>query len=106
MSNQYQSNKSIQFSSIMKAWKLESWGSLVVQWLRICLPMQETKVQSLAWEDATCCRATEPVCPRVCALQKRSHHNEKPSHCNGERPSIATTSESLYGAMKTQHRQK
>ena len=25
--------------------------SLVVQWLRIYLPMQETQVQSLGWED-------------------------------------------------------
>ena len=29
--------------------------SLVVQWLRICLPMQGTRVQSLVWEDSTCC---------------------------------------------------
>ena len=28
--------------------------SLVVQWLRICLPMQGTRVQSLVWEDCTC----------------------------------------------------
>ena len=27
------------------------WASLVVQWKRICLPMQETRVQSLGWED-------------------------------------------------------
>ena len=26
------------------------WTSLVVQWLRICLSMQETRVQSLVWE--------------------------------------------------------
>ena len=36
--------------------------SLVVQWLRICLPMQETRVRSLVWEDPTCHRATKPVC--------------------------------------------
>ena len=28
--------------------------SLVVQWLRIHLPMQGTWVQSLVWEDPTC----------------------------------------------------
>ena len=27
------------------------WSSLVAQWLRICLPMPETLVQSLGWKD-------------------------------------------------------
>ena len=27
------------------------WASLVAQWLRICLPMQEARVQFLGWED-------------------------------------------------------
>ena len=35
--------------------------SLVVQWLKICLPMQGTWVQSLVWEDPTCHRAAKPV---------------------------------------------
>ena len=35
--------------------------SLVVHWLRICLPMQGTYFQSLVWEDPTCCRATKSV---------------------------------------------
>ena len=30
--------------------KMLPWISLVVQWLRICLPMQRTQVQSLAGE--------------------------------------------------------
>ena len=30
-----------------------SWTSLVVQWLKICLPMQGTRVWSLIWEDFT-----------------------------------------------------
>ena len=34
---------------------------LVVQWLRICLAMQGTPVQSLAWGDPTCHAATKPV---------------------------------------------
>ena len=37
------------------------WASLVAQWLRICLPMQGTRVQALVWEDPTCRRATRPV---------------------------------------------
>ena len=36
-------------------------ASLVVQWLRICLPMQGTRVQALVWEDPTCRGATRPV---------------------------------------------
>ena len=35
--------------------------SLVVQWLRICLPVQRTWVRALVWEDPTCHRATKPV---------------------------------------------
>ena len=31
-----------------------TWASQVVQWLRICLPMQETWVRSLIWEDSIC----------------------------------------------------
>ena len=38
-----------------------TWASLVTQWLRICLPMQGTRVRALVWEDPTCCRATGPV---------------------------------------------
>ena len=36
-------------------------ASLVAQWLRICLPMQGTRVQALVWEDLTCRGATKPV---------------------------------------------
>ena len=38
-------------------------ASLVVQWLRIRLPMQATRVRALVWEDPTCCGATttEPM---------------------------------------------
>ena len=47
------------FSVILK--KLFSTGiSLVVQWLRICLPVLETRVPSPVWEDPTCLSATKP----------------------------------------------
>ena len=36
-------------------------NSLVAQWLRIHLPMQGTRVQSLVREDPACRRATKPV---------------------------------------------
>ena len=39
----------------------EGLASLVVQWLRICLPMQGTRVRALVWEDPTCHGATKPV---------------------------------------------
>ena len=84
-------------------------ASLVAQWLRICLPMQRTQVQALVREDPTCRGATKPVHHNywACALEpvshnywahvpqllkptrlepvlsnKRSHRDEKPTHCN------------------------
>ena len=41
--------------------KSYSRASLVAQWLRICLPMQGTRVRALVWEDPTCRGATRPV---------------------------------------------
>ena len=35
--------------------------SLVVQWFRIHLPVQETRVQSMLWEDPTINKATKPL---------------------------------------------
>ena len=34
---------------------------LVAQQLRICLPMQESWVQSMVWEDPICHGATKPL---------------------------------------------
>ena len=53
--------------------------------VRICLPMQGTRVRSLGWEDHTCLGATKPV-PR----SKRSRCNEKPEHCNEEPQPLLT----------------
>ena len=39
--------------------------SLVVQWLRICLPAQGTQVQSLVQEVSTCLGAAKPVHPQL-----------------------------------------
>ena len=92
--------------------KLKGSGtSLVVQWLRIRLPMQGSRVQALVRQDPTCRGATKPVrhnywaCTLeptshnywACMLQllkpmrlepvlrsKRSHHSEKPTHRNEE----------------------
>ena len=81
----------------------------MAEWLRIRLPTQGTRVQSLVQEDPTCHRATKSVCHNywACALEpvshnywahmlqlwkpaclepvllnKRSHHNKKPEHHN------------------------
>ena len=84
-------------------------ASLVAQWLRICLPMQGTRVRALVWEDPTCRGATRPVshsywaCPSgACAPQQERpqqwearaprwrvaptrHNQRKPSHRNPTR---------------------
>ena len=41
-------------------------SSLVMQWQRILLPMQETMgLRPLVQEDPTCCRVTKPLCSRA-----------------------------------------
>ena len=44
---------------VCKNWR--PWASLVAQWLRICLPMQGTRVRALVWEDPTCRGVIKPV---------------------------------------------
>ena len=44
-------------STVKRTWR----ASLVAQWLRICLPMQGTRVRALVWEDPTCRGAAKPV---------------------------------------------
>ena len=55
--------------------KVPSRTSLVVQWLRIHLPMQETQVQSLLQESSSCLGKTKPMCHNYWAsmfLNKKS----------------------------------
>ena len=49
---------------------------LVAQQLRICLPMQGTRVRALVQEDPTCCGATKPVHHNywACALEPVTHN--------------------------------
>ena len=56
--------------------KYSTGTSLVVQWLRIRLPMQGTQVQSLVREDPTCRGATKPMHHNywACALEPASHN--------------------------------
>ena len=62
--------------SLNKKTERKSWTSLVVQWLRIHLPMQGTRVWALVQEDPTCRRATKPVCHNywACALEPTCHN--------------------------------
>ena len=46
---------------LMRLFKDEYGTSLVVQGLRIRLPMQGTQVRALVRDDPTCCGATKPV---------------------------------------------
>ena len=72
-------------------------ASLVTQWLRIHLPIQGTWVRALIWEDprsrpqllslrsrARKPQLLKPTCLEPMLCNKRSHHNEKPTHCNEE----------------------
>ena len=62
------------------------WGtSLVVQWLRIRLPMQGTWVRSLDWEDPTCRGATKSVRHNYWAHTRHNYwspHALGPTCCN------------------------
>ena len=56
--------RKIKFQYHFEPWiinKNDLGASLVAQWLRICLPMQGTRVQALVWEDPTCHGATKPL---------------------------------------------
>ena len=68
--------------------KVVNGTSLVVQWLRIRLPMQRTQVRSLVQEDPTCWRIFKPK------------HLLKNTLC------AAMTRESQWETARTQHGQK
>ena len=57
------------------------WVFPVAQWLRVCLPVQGTQVQSLVWEDPACQLATKSA-----SGNKRRHRSEKSMHHNTEQP--------------------
>ena len=52
----------------------------MAQWLRICLPMQGTRVRSLVREDLTCHGGTKPVCHNywACTLEPVCHNYWSP----------------------------
>ena len=64
--------------------------SLVVQWLRIRLPVQETWLWALVREDPTCCGAPEPQLLSLCS---RAHEPQLLSPC-------ATTTEACVSRAR------
>ena len=87
--------------------------SLVVESIRIQLPMQRTRFQSLVWEDSTCWEAAKPMhhnywslCLEPVSHNKRSYHDKQPMHCNEGQPQLDATRESPHAAKKIQHNQK
>ena len=81
---QYRETRAINFNNIFfrRPW--------VVLWLRICQPMQGTQVRSLVREDFACLGAAKSMghtywslhAPEPVLHTKKSHHSEKPMHCN------------------------
>ena len=62
-------------------------ASLMAQRERICLPVQETRVRSLVWEDPTCHRATKSMHHNcwACAVESGSYTTE-PEHARACAP--------------------
>ena len=49
------------------------WTSLVVQWIRICLPKQGTQVRSLVWEGSHMPQGNQAHAPRsLCSATKEA----------------------------------
>ena len=75
------------------------WGaSLVAQWEGICLPVQETRVWSLTWEDPTCHRASQPV-----------RHNYEPAlhnYCSPRHPGARAPHKRGRHRSHTQQRER
>ena len=76
--------------------------SLVVQWLRIHLPMQGTRVQSLVREDLTCRGATKPMCHNSwspCSATREATALGRPQTAMKSWPPLTTVGESSRAAM-------
>ena len=76
-------NRSGFISLVLRAKTMQK-ASLVVQGLRIRMPIQGTRIQSVVREDPTCLRATKPMsrnssspCSRACAPQQGEPRHHK-----------------------------
>ena len=83
-------------------------ASLVAQWLRICLPMQGTRVRALVWEDPTCHGATRPVSHNywACASGACAPQQERPRQWEARAPRwrVAAGSPQLEKALAQKRR--
>ena len=64
----------------------------MTQWLRVCLPMQGTRVRTLVWEDPTCRRATGPREPQLLSLRVWSLCSATREAATGKGPRTAMKS--------------
>ena len=81
--------------------ELNDSASLVVQWLRIGLPVQGTQVQSQVQEDPTCRGAISPCAMRALEpvlRHERGQHNEKPL-LPATRESLSAAKSNLINAI-------
>ena len=93
---------------VTKSRTLSDWTelNLVVQWLRICLPMQRTQVQSLVQEDSACLRANKsvdhnyssPCAQSLCSTTRETISMRSPH--TREQPLLQETRESLHVPAK------
>ena len=59
----------------------------MAQWLRVCLPIQGTRVRAPVWEDRTCRGATGPVSHNYWACASGAVlRNERPRHWEARAP--------------------
>ena len=74
--NRFESSTIFKSYRALRPKRIRTGTSLVVQWLRIRLPVQGTWVQALVQEDPTCHGATKPVRHNywACALEPLSHN--------------------------------
>ena len=56
--------------------------SLVAQWLRICLPMQGTRVRGLVREDPHMLWSNYVHAPQLLSLRSRAHESQLLSPCS------------------------
>ena len=58
-------------SIYLKHKKAATGTSLVVQWVRICLPKQETWVRALVWEDHHMLQSNQACMPQLLKPERR-----------------------------------
>ena len=109
--NQSQDFSVVAVETVLKISKLRA--SLVVQWLRIRLAMQGTRVQSVMREDLTCHRATQPThynyraeLQSPCSETREGTALRSPRTATREQPRLTATGERPQAAVKTQHSQE